>query len=120
MLLDQFSRNLFRDTPRAFAQDPHALSLARDAIDRRFDMIADPQARAFFYMPFMHSESLAAQEECVRLFKARKPQGNNVAFAIQHRDIIRRFGRFPHRNHILGRQSTPAERAYLAAGGFNP
>ena len=120
IVLDQFSRNLFRDTPEAFAQDRNALNVARTAIRRRFDMIAPPLERAFFYMPFMHSESLSAQDECVALFKARKPQGDNLRFAIEHRGIIGRFGRFSHRNRILGRVSTPEEQSFLVSGGFNP
>ncbi|MEO1243403.1 MAG: DUF924 family protein [Pseudomonadota bacterium] len=120
ILLDQFSRNIYRDDPRAFAQDAQALDVAREAIRRRFDRLYAPKERAFFYMPFMHSEGLAAQEQCVRLFKASLPATDNMPFAKSHRDIIRRFGRFPHRNRILGRTSTPAEIAYLKAGGFNP
>ncbi len=120
ILLDQFSRNLYRDTPRAFAQDDHALDAAREAIRRRFDQRVDAKRRAFFYMPFMHAEHLSVQEECVELFKARLPTTMNVPFAIEHRDIIRRFGRFPHRNKVFERKSTPEEIAFLKAGGFNP
>lgn len=120
ILLDQFSRNLYRDTPRAFAQDDHALDVAREAIRCRFDQRVNEQRRAFFYVPFMHAEALPVQDECVDLFKARLPATTNVPFAIEHRDIVKRFGRFPHRNKVFERKSTPEEIAFLKAGGFNP
>lgn len=120
ILLDQFSRNIYRDDPRAFAQDRQALDVAREALRRRFDKLYGPRERAFFYMPFMHAEHLRVQEECVMLFKAQLPTTMNVPYAIEHRDIVKRFGRFPHRNHILGRISEREEIAYLKAGGFNP
>ncbi len=120
ILLDQFSRNIYRDDPRAFAQDNLALDVAREAIRRRYDQIYAAKERAFFYMPFMHAEDLGVQEESVALFKARLPRSNNVHYAQDHCDIVRRFGRFPHRNQCLGRSSTPEEIAFLKAGGFNP
>ncbi len=120
ILLDQFSRNIYRDGPRAFAQDGQALDVAREAIRRRFDRLYAPREKAFFYMPFMHSEDLSVQEECVALFKARLPDSGNLPYAEEHCDIVRRFGRFPHRNRVLGRASTPEEIAFLKAGGFNP
>ncbi len=120
ILLDQFSRNLYRDTPKAFAQDGHALDIAREAINRRFDQLVDDKRRAFFYMPFMHAEDLSAQEESVELFKARLPGTMNLPFAIEHRDIVKRFGRFPHRNKVIGRKSTQDEITFLREGGFNP
>ena len=120
LILDQFSRNLFRDTPGAFAQDDQALDCAREALARRFDHLVNDQRRAFFYMPFMHAETLPVQEECVGLFKAQLPTTMNVPFAIEHHDIVKRFGRFPHRNKVFGRTSTPEEIAFLKAGGFNP
>lgn len=120
LILDQFSRNMFRDTPGAFAFDPLALTAARDALARRFDLLFPPNMQAFFMMPFMHGEDLSVQEESVRLFAARQRGGNNLSYAITHRDIVRRFGRFPHRNKILGRRSTPEEIQFLKAGGFNP
>lgn len=120
ILLDQFSRNMFRDTPRAFAQDPQALDVAREAIRRRFDALYEPRERSFFYMPFMHSEELTAQEACVALFKSRMPSSGNLSYAEDHCDIVRCYGRFPHRNKILVRASTLEERAFLKAGGFNP
>jgi len=120
ILLDQFSRNIYRDDPRAFAQDEKATILAKQAIGRRFDMLTSPDQCAFFYMPLMHAEDLTDQEECVRLFKANLPGTMNIPFAEEHRDIIRRFGRFPHRNKVLRRKSTPEEIDCLKAGGFNP
>lgn len=120
ILLDQFSRNIYRDDPRAFAHDTMALSVAREAIHRRFDQLYAPKERAFFYMPFMHTEAIDVQEECVALFKARLPGTMNIPFAIQHRDIVKKFGRFPHRNKLFDRTSTPAEITFLRAGGFNP
>ncbi len=120
LILDQFSRNIYRDDPRAFAQDPHALAIAREAIARRFGQRVEDKRRSFFYMPFMHAENLSVQEESVMLFKAQMPGTMNLPFAIEHRDIVKRFGRFPHRNKVFGRKSTPAEIAFLKAGGFNP
>lgn len=116
VMLDQFSRNMFRDDARAFDQDAQAREIARAALSRRFDMAVPEERRAFFYMPFMHSESLADQELSVALFTARCHA--NVPYALEHRDIIARFSRFPHRNKILGRTSTEAEIAFLKAGGF--
>lgn len=116
IMLDQFSRNMFRGVPRAFEQDAKAQNVARDVIRRRFDMAVPEARRAFYYMPFMHSESLADQELSVALFKARCQA--NLPYAIEHRDIIARFGRFPHRNKVLGRASTAEEDAFLKAGGF--
>ncbi len=120
IILDQFSRNIFRDTPNAFAFDGLALAAARDAVARRFDLLFPPNMQAFFLMPFMHAEDLSVQEESVRLFKSRSRGAGNLSYAIQHRDIVRRFGRFPHRNRILKRTSTPAEIQFLKRGGFNP
>ena len=116
LLLDQFPRNLFRGSPRAFATDGKARETARAAITRGFDLMVDPTLRLFFYLPFEHSEVIADQDESVRLFAARSP--DDLRFAEHHRDIIRRFGRFPHRNALLGRISTPEEIAFLDSGGF--
>jgi uncharacterized protein (DUF924 family) len=117
ILLDQMSRNIHRGSPLMFAADQRALNLAQRSIARGDHYrVAVPQAM-WFYMPFEHAEELDAQERCVGLFKAHGPAAN-VAYAITHRDIIARFGRFPHRNSILGRKSTPAELAYIADGGF--
>ncbi len=120
LLLDQFSRNLYRDDPRAFAQDVLALEEAKQALDRGFDRQRPDKEKAFFYMPFMHSEDLVAQEQSVALFEANLPASDNHRYAIEHHEIIARFGRFPHRNRVLGRPLTPEEIAYLDAGGFNP
>lgn len=116
LMLDQFSRNMFRADSRAFDQDAQAREISHAALARRFDMAVPEERRAFFYMPFMHSEHLADQEFSVALFTARCHA--NVPYALEHRDIIKRFGRFPHRNKILGRVSTEAETAFLKAGGF--
>ncbi|MEZ5896852.1 MAG: DUF924 family protein [Parvularculaceae bacterium] len=119
IILDQFSRNMFRRDPRAFATDAYARNIAVHAISRRFDMIATKDRRAFFYMPFMHSEDLADQHRCVAYFKARLATADNIPFAVEHMKIIEMFGRYPHRNQALGRFSTPEEILYLAQGGFS-
>lgn len=117
LLLDQFPRNLFRDDPRAFATDPQACALAKRAIDGGVGDRVDPQMRQFVYMPLMHSEDLADQQRCCELFRATG-ETDNLKFADEHADIIRRFGRFPHRNAVLGRDTTAEEQAFLDAGGF--
>lgn len=113
ILLDQFPRQLFRGQPRAFSGDPVALAVAHGALDRSWDAGMTPDERQFLYMPLMHSEVVSDQELCVKLFR---DLGNEeaLAFAIEHRDIVARFGRFPHRNAALGRESTPEEREFLA------
>lgn len=118
ILLDQMTRNIYRDSPDMFAADDKALSLAKRAIARGFDMDLPKEKRRWLYMPFMHSEDMADQERSVELF-ARSEISDSLPFAEEHADIIRRFGRFPHRNAILGRQTTPAEAAFLAGGGFS-
>lgn len=117
LLFDQFSRNLFRGSAKTFAQDQKALELARDAIDAGSDERVDPAVRKFFYMPFMHSESLADQDRCISLSHAIGDMGT-LRYAREHREIVRRFGRFPHRNTILQRHTTPSEQAFLDGGGF--
>ncbi len=112
ILLDQFPRNMFRDTPRAFGTDAKALAISEKAIERGFDRTLIPAERAFLYMPWQHGEDLAVQERSVRLFEALD-FGNMLDFAIRHRDIVARFGRFPHRNGIVGRESTAQEREFL-------
>jgi uncharacterized protein (DUF924 family) len=116
LLLDQFSRNLHRDSPQAFAADAQARALARDAVARGFDRRLQPMERAFIYLPFEHSEDPADQDESVRLFETMRLWLGNltVEHAYRHRDVIRRFGRFPHRNAALGRESTAEEKRYLA------
>lgn len=111
--LDQFPRNMFRGKAEAFATDDLALALARNALDRQFDAFLEERMRHFLYMPFMHSEVLADQERCVSLFKSLG-DGEGAKYAIEHRDIIAQFGRFPHRNKVLGRETTADEKAFLA------
>jgi uncharacterized protein (DUF924 family) len=118
ILLDQFPRNMFRGTPRAFATDPLALGIADRAIEREFDRKVEPMLRSFFYLPFMHSEKLADQERCLALYRELGNE-DGTKYAEIHLDAIRRFGRFPHRNTILGRPSTGEEIAYLEGGGFS-
>lgn len=112
ILLDQFPRNIYRGTPRAFAFDPQALAVARQALAAGHDQAVAPFQRTFLYLPFEHSESLADQERSVALFEALGDE-NGLDYAVRHRDIIARFGRFPHRNAILGRESTPEELSFL-------
>lgn len=120
ILTDQFSRNMFRDSKQAFATDGLARSAAKMAIDHDWDMRIDEPARQFFYMPLMHSENLSDQDRAVRLFHTRMPQSGdgNMDHAQAHREIIRRFGRFPFRNAALGRISTAAETDFLERGGY--
>lgn len=115
--LDQLPRNLYRGTARAFANGPQALAAARAALGAGHDRAYPMPPRQFFYLPFEHSEDLADQELSLDLYRAT---GDREAYlyAFIHHDAIRRFGRFPHRNEILGRESTPDERIYLASGGF--
>ncbi|MEL7543439.1 MAG: DUF924 family protein [Pseudomonadota bacterium] len=117
IVLDQFPRNVFRDTPEMFASDAKALDVASTAIEAGHDQRIERALRPFIYMPFMHAEDLAMQTRCVALFEAHGVE-ENLRFAHIHADAIRRFGRFPHRNVILGRTSTPDELKYLADGGF--
>jgi uncharacterized protein (DUF924 family) len=117
LLLDQFPRNMFRKTPRAFATDAQARGIAERAIKAGFDLEVGNELRSFFYLPFMHSEKLADQKLCLKLYR---DYGNEdgIKYAEIHLDAIRRFGRFPHRNEILGRESSAEEIAYLDSGGF--
>ena len=119
ILLDQFSRNLHRGSPEAFAADPQARALARRALAQGFDRQLGWLERIFIYLPFEHSEELADQEEGVRLIEnLRLALGDLTSeHAYRHRDIIRRYGRFPHRNGALGRESTAEEQAFLAQPG---
>ena len=116
IVLDQFSRNLFRDSPKAFAQDGMALVLAQEAVRCGADAQLSAQERVFLYMPYMHSESLAIHETAVQLF-TRNGIAGNLDFELKHKAIIERFGRYPHRNAILGRASTADEIAYLEQPG---
>jgi len=121
ILLDQFPRNLYRASPHAFATDPLARRVAGDAGERRLDRQAEPAMARFFSLPFTHSESLADQDHGVRLCEAVRDEtgdGDPLHWAVLHRDVIARFGRFPHRNRLLGRETRPEEQAYLDGGGF--
>jgi len=119
LLLDQFPRNLWRGSPRAFAADPMARRIARDALARGHDRATPTDLRLFFYLPLSHAEDPADQDRAVGLGEALEREGGpSAASARKHRDIIGRFGRFPHRNAVLGRASTEAEDAFLANGGF--
>ena len=126
LLLDQFSRNIYRGSARAFAQDLQALSLTVSGMQIGADATLDPVERLFFYMPLMHAESLDVQEESVAAFRRlleeapaelRRTFEGNLRSALLHRDIITRFGRFPRRNRALGRESTPEEVEWLATEG---
>ena len=126
IVLDQFSRNMFRDTPLAFESDSLALQLAKEGLARGDDEQLAEVERSFFYMPFEHAESLPEQHECIRLFEGLvvdsrstfKPMcTSSLDYAHRHRDIIAKFGRFPHRNSILGRENTPEETEYLSKPG---
>jgi uncharacterized protein (DUF924 family) len=117
IVLDQFPRNIFRGSARAFAADPLAREVATRAIARGFDSQVAVAERGFFYLPFEHSEALADQERCVALNRA-SGDADALKWAELHADIIRRFGRFPHRNAVLGRATTPDEQAFLDGGGF--
>lgn len=128
IVLDQFSRNMFRGTPDMFRFDARALSIAADTIAAGIDRLLATDPRVFLYMPYMHAEDADCQARCVDLFTAflgeldascpayRRIE-QNLAYAVQHRDIIDRFGRFPHRNALLGRASTADERAFLQTPG---
>jgi uncharacterized protein (DUF924 family) len=118
ILLDQFPRNMFRGSARMFATDSQARAIAAGAIVRGFDARVPADMRAFFYLPFMHSEDPADQERAVTLYKAAG-DADGLKWADLHADIIRRFGRFPHRNAVLGRATTPEEQAFLDQGGFS-
>ena len=116
IVLDQFSRNMHRGTPDAFAADGLALALAEEAVESGADRALSPDRRGFVYMPFMHSESLAIHERAVALFSA-PGFTENLKMELRHKAIIERFGRYPHRNQILGRKSTPEEEAFLQEPG---
>jgi uncharacterized protein (DUF924 family) len=117
ILLDQFPRNIFRNSARAFAADPLARAVAYRAIAQGFDQRVAKGERLFFYLPFEHSEDLADQERCLALMGALD-DADLLKWAELHADIIRRFGRFPHRNSALGRTTTAAEQTFLDGGGF--
>ena len=116
LVLDQFSRNIHRGSPLAFAQDAQALALAQELVAGQHNAPLPPAQRAFAYMPYMHSESAAIHAQAMALFEQPGLE-NNLAFEVRHRDIIARFGRYPHRNAVLGRASTADETAFLAQPG---
>ena len=126
ILLDQFPRNIFRGTPRAFAGDARATRVASAAIARGFDQALPLERQMFLYMPFQHSEDRSVQDRSVELFTrwaeahqgpGRKDAEENLAYAHRHHEIVHRFGRFPHRNVVLGRESTSEEIAFLKEPG---
>ena len=116
ILLDQFPRNAFRGTPRMYATDERARRIARMALERRLDEQVPFELRNFVYLPFMHSEDPADQQ--VAVAKTATLPGDSHRYAVHHQDIVRRFGRFPHRNAVLGRTSTADEERFIAEGGF--
>jgi uncharacterized protein (DUF924 family) len=117
LLLDQFPRNLFRNSGHAYATDPLARHFARRAVAAGHDRAVEPSLTGFFYLPFEHSEDLADQERSVALAQATG-DANRIKWAMVHRDIVVRFGRFPHRNISLGRETTEIEQEFLQSGGF--
>ncbi len=116
IVLDQFSRNFFRESAKAFEFDPLALALSQSAIEKGFDQEISINRRSFLYMPFMHSESLKIHDQALKLF-AVKGLENNLIYEKKHRDIIAQFSRYPHRNKVLGRESTAEELAFLSQPG---
>ncbi len=120
ILTDQFPRNMFRESGKAFETDSISRAAAKMAIDRKWDLKIDEPARQFFYVPLMHAENLCDQDRAVRLIHTRMPEygESNRDHACAHRSVIRDFGRFPYRNDALGRKTTPAEQAFLDAGGY--
>ncbi len=118
ILLDQFPRNMYRGTPKAFATDGRALVVAKFALAKGFDQVLVPIKRRFLYLPFEHSENLNDQRKCVELFdKMKKDDPLGYDYALRHLKIIEQYGRFPHRNKILSRMNTPEEEEYLAKAG---
>lgn len=120
ILMDQFPRNMFRGQAQAFSTDNAALEAAKCAVHKGWDLKIDEPARQFFYMPMMHSENLCDQDRCVRLMAMRMPEAgaSNLLHAKVHREVIRRFGRFPYRNEALSRHTTEPEAAFQAKGGY--
>lgn len=120
IVLDQFSRNMFRGTPEAFKSDRQSLEVAKYAVEKEYDQQLLPVQRWFIYLPFEHSENLADQRQAVKLCRtlSEDPQSaDTIEYAQRHLEVIERFGRFPHRNQILGRESTPEEREFLQQPG---
>jgi len=119
IVLDQFPRNMFRGDAMTYASDALAREVSHRALSRGADARVDPALRQFLHLPFMHSEHLADQLRCIELSR-KASDTESLKWAEHHADIIRRFGRFPHRNRILGRATTPEEQAFLDEGGFSP
>jgi uncharacterized protein (DUF924 family) len=119
IVLDQFPRNIYRGDPRSYATDRKAQEIAEYAVDRALDRELPPFQRGFLYMPFMHSEDLDHQRRSVELFRGLEgsAEGDSAGYAVRHMEIIERFGRFPHRNEILGRHTTPEEAEFLTQPG---
>jgi uncharacterized protein (DUF924 family) len=117
IVLDQFSRNMFRDQAGAFAQDPLARQLTHAAVEQKADLDLTPEQRAFLYMPLMHSECHSDHEEAIRLYSSHPDLASNLNFELRHKAIIDQFGRYPHRNQILGRESTAEESEFLKQPG---
>jgi uncharacterized protein (DUF924 family) len=115
VLLDQFPRNMFRGDLRAFSTDPLALAAAVHAVDRGFDRLLSSSECTFVYLPFEHAEDIESQRRSLELFRVRDP--GNLEWARRHYEIVERFGRFPHRNAVLGRESTPEEAEFLRQPG---
>ena len=118
LLLDQFPRNMFRDTPQAFATDAQALLIAKYALSKGLDQVISPEKRRFVYLPFEHSENLSDQKKSLELFETMKSDDPlSYDYAVRHYEVIEKYGRFPHRNKILGRANTPEEEEYLSQAG---
>ena len=118
LVLDQFPRNMFRDSRKAFETDEKALLISKDALHRGYDMLLTPVKRKFLYMPFMHSENLDEQNRCVALFaQMQEDEPLSYDYALRHQEVIEKFGRFPHRNEVLGRESSEEESEYLKLPG---
>ena len=113
IVIDQFSRNIYRDKPESFLYDGIALVLAQSAVSKKFDQQLNTIEQSFLYLPYMHSESVLIHEEAVKLYSASPELQHNYDFELRHKSIIDRFGRYPHRNLILGRTSTPEEKSFL-------
>jgi len=120
LMFDQFPRNIWRGSGRAFAYDPLARQISLDMIDRGFDWAIPAERRDFVYMPFMHAEDMAFQDLCVEMATTRLEQDSTAHHARQHREIFRQFGRFPYRNEALGRESTPEEITFLETARYIP
>ncbi|MEM7491727.1 MAG: DUF924 family protein [Pseudomonadota bacterium] len=118
ILTDQFPRNMFRGDPRSFATDPLALAAAKRGIEHGLDLRVEGAARQFFYLPLEHSECITDQERAVRLIASRMEAPETLLHARAHREVIRQFGRFPHRNDVLGRTTRDCEASFLEGGGY--